>query len=63
LVEGKLIHGVKQITLAEGGFETYRKVTRREQFLADMERVVPWQSLVALIEPVYPQLDSAKIAL
>jgi transposase, IS5 family len=47
--------GMKQITLAEAGFEAYRKTTRREQFLADMERVVPWQSLVALIEPVYPQ--------
>lgn len=27
--------GMKQITLAEGGFEAYREVTRREQFLDD----------------------------
>lgn len=51
--------GMKQITLAEGGFDAYRKVTRREQFLADMQRVVPWQALVALIEPVYPQQTGA----
>jgi transposase, IS5 family len=44
---------MKQITLAEASFEAYRKVTRREQFLADMQRVVPWEALVALIEPVY----------
>ena len=46
---------MKQITLAEGGFDAYRKVTRREQFLADMQRVVPWSALVALIDPVYPK--------
>lgn len=47
--------GMKQITLAEAGFEAYRKVTRREQFLDDMQRVVPWSALIALIEPVYPK--------
>lgn len=46
---------MKQISLAEAGFEAYRKVTRREQFLADMQRVVPWESLIALIESVYPK--------
>jgi hypothetical protein len=39
----------KQMTLAEGGFEKHRKVTRREQFLAEMAAVVPWAKLVALI--------------
>jgi hypothetical protein len=37
---------MKQISLAEGRFEAYGKTTRREQFLADMQRVVPWHSLV-----------------
>jgi transposase, IS5 family len=46
---------MKQITLAEAGFEAYRNATKREQFLAEMERVVPWSALVALIEPVYPK--------
>ncbi len=30
-----------------------RKRTRREVFLAGMEKVVPWEVLLALIEPVY----------
>ena len=30
------------------------KVTRREQFLAEMEAVVPWPRLLALIAPHYP---------
>ena len=46
----------KQLSLAAGaGFERYRKPTRRELFLAEMERVVPWAELVALIEPHYPR--------
>ena len=28
-----------------------KKVTRREQFLAEMDAVVPWRRLQALIEP------------
>ena len=32
-----------------------KKITRREQFLADMEAVVPWMRLQALIEPHYPK--------
>ncbi len=32
-----------------------QKVTRREQFLAEMGAVVPWAKLLALIEPQYPK--------
>lgn len=46
---------MRQQTFAEGGFERFRKRTRREQFLDEMQRVVPWQELFALIEPVYPK--------
>ena len=49
----------KQETFAEAGFERYRKATRREQFLAEMNRVMPWQKLSALIEPVYPSGEGA----
>ncbi|WP_158932162.1 IS5 family transposase [Acidisphaera sp. S103] len=36
------------------GFRKQRKVTRREAFLAEMDRVVPWLRLEALIAPHYP---------
>ena len=49
----------QQATFAETGFEQYRKSTRREQFLAEMERVVPWKELCAVIEPHYPKVDGA----
>lgn len=32
-----------------------RKQTRREVFLAQMDQVVPWQELLALIKPHYPR--------
>ncbi len=31
------------------------KVTRRERFLAEMDAVIPWARLTALIEPHYPK--------
>ena len=42
-----------QLTLAGTGFEKYTKTTRRTQFLAEMDRVVPWRELCARIDPVY----------
>jgi IS5 family transposase len=48
---------MKQWTLAaQSGFERYTKKTRRALFLEEMEQVVPWAELCALIEPVYPNL-------
>ncbi len=47
---------MRQQTLAmTTGFERYTKKTRRAQFLDEMEQVVPWRELTALIEPVYPK--------
>jgi hypothetical protein len=39
-----------QLTLAGAGYENYTEMTRRAQFLAEMERVVPWRELCARIE-------------
>ena len=48
---------MKQQTLA--GLERFRKTTRRAQFLADMDRVVPWTELQAVVEPCYPKVSEA----
>ncbi len=48
---------MKQQTFADASFEQYRKPTRRERFLTEMHRVVPWAELVAAIEPVYPKAE------
>ena len=46
---------MKQHTFATGDFEPFRKPTRREKFLAEMNLVVPWAQMVAVIEPYYPK--------
>jgi IS5 family transposase len=44
---------MKQISLGNG-FEMSAKRTRKRVFLEEMERVVPWTELVALIVPHMP---------
>jgi hypothetical protein len=47
---------MRQQTLAmTTGFERYSKKTRRALFLEEMEQVVPWRELCALVEPHYPK--------
>jgi IS5 family transposase len=50
---------MKQISFAMTGYLDKGKKTRREQFLAEMEQVVPWARLCALIEPHYPKGSAA----
>lgn len=52
---------MRQQTLAmTTGFERYTKKTRRAQFLEEMEQVVPWRELTAVIEPVYPKAGNGR---
>lgn len=50
---------MRQQTFADEAFERYRKVTRREQFLEQMDTVIPWRELCEVIEPFYPKPDGA----
>ena len=45
---------MKQISLATTGFALATKRTRKREFLDEMNLVVPWAELVALIEPHAP---------
>lgn len=45
---------MKQISLAATGFEITTKRTRKREFLDEMNQVVPWAELIALIEPHAP---------
>jgi transposase, IS5 family len=51
---------MKQMTLSASGFDRYSKKTRRAAFLAEMDRVVPWRELCALIEPFYPKAGNGR---
>lgn len=52
---------MKQLSLAETGFQPKAgKQTRKAVFLSEMETVVPWFRLEALIEPHYPRKGSGR---
>lgn len=50
---------MKQQSLEAAGFEKYRKRTRKEQFLEEMEQIIPWKELCEVIEPYYPKPQGA----
>ena len=42
------------------GFEVYGRATRKAEFLARMEALVPWEAFCALIEPHYPKAGNGR---
>lgn len=44
-----------QTSFAHAEFAAKKKTTRRETFLARMDEVIPWDKLLAVIDPVYPK--------
>src|SRR5882757_10108502 len=56
---------MKQQTLAMAadqgaGYEQHRRPTRRDEFLATMNKIVPWSELCAVIEPHYPRAGNGR---
>src|ERR1035441_1438537 len=52
---------MKQQSLAsQGVFEKYGRKSRRELFLEEMEQVVPWAELSALVEPHYAKAGNGR---
>lgn len=50
---------MRQDSFSDAGFEKYRKKTRKEQFLEEMETIIPWQELSEAIVPFYPNPEGA----
>jgi IS5 family transposase len=55
VVFGRVAAMNQQMSFAQAEYAGKRKATRRERFLSEMERVVPWMRLVAIIEPHDPR--------
>jgi IS5 family transposase len=53
---------MKQMTFADAEYAGKRKQTRKELFLIEIDRVVPWKGLITLIEPYYPRGDGGRPA-
>src|ERR1700692_2828892 len=52
---------MKQMTLAAAkGFEVHGRATRKAQFLARMEALVPWAQFCSVVEPHYPKAGNGR---
>ena len=51
---------MSQMSFGDAEYAGKRKRTRREEFLAEMETVVPWSALEGLIEPHYPKAGNGR---
>ncbi|KAA8554018.1 hypothetical protein FX983_02818 [Pseudomonas frederiksbergensis] len=45
------------ITFADADYDAKRKQTRKELFLIEMDWLVPWERLIALVEPYFLQSE------
>lgn len=46
-----------QLSFADFEYTRKKRLTRRERFLAEMVKTIPWLDLLAVIEPHYPTTD------
>ena len=49
-----------QLSFGDAEYARKRKRTRREEFLGEMDQVVPWSTLESLIEPHYPKAGNGR---
>jgi IS5 family transposase len=50
---------MRQDSFSDAGFGKYRKNTRKEQFLEEMETIIRWEELPETIELFYPKPEGA----
>ncbi len=50
----------QQTLASQASFAKYGRKSTRELFLDQMNQVVPWSELLALVEPVYPKAGNGR---
>ena len=50
----------KQLSFTDLGQTSKKKQTRREIFLAEMDKFMPWDKLEAAIDPFYPKAGNGR---
>lgn len=51
---------MKHPSFASLAYDGKKKQTRKEKFLAEMDRIIPWQKLTRLIRPYYPKAGNGR---
>jgi IS5 family transposase len=52
--------GFQQTFASQSSFAKYGRKSKRELFLEQMNQVVPWSELLALVEPFYPKAGNGR---
>ena len=51
---------MNSLSFASLAYDNKKKKTRREKFLQEMDKVIPWKDLVAIIERYYPKAGNGR---
>ena len=51
---------MKRTTFSSMAYDNKKKRTRREKFLEEMDRVIPWKELIRIISPHYPWIGNGR---
>ena len=51
---------MKTLSFASLAYENKKKKTRREQFLEEMNQVIPWAEILQVIEKYYPKAGNGR---
>jgi IS5 family transposase len=51
---------MKRTTFSSMAYDNKKKKTRRERFLEEMDRVIPWKELIGIISPHYPRIGNGR---
>jgi IS5 family transposase len=50
----------EQLSFASVNFESFSKTTRRAKFLEEMDKILPWSELCAVVRPFYPKGEAER---
>lgn len=53
----------QQMSFAATGFDQFARSTKRAKFLSEMDRIVPWERLCAIVAPHYPTGEGGRPAI
>ena len=53
----------EQMSFARAGFDQFARSTKRAKFLSEMDRIVPWERLCAVVRPYYPTGEGGRPAI
>ncbi|MBI4295681.1 MAG: IS5/IS1182 family transposase, partial [Chloroflexi bacterium] len=51
---------MKTVSFSSLAYDNKKKKTRRERFLAEMDRVIPWEELTQIIKKYYPRAGNGR---